>query len=152
MTTRNPSDQTVLSKIRPGAVFFWKTSNVGYDSEAVHFYIVVNRNPLTDKKIYLCWISKKVKEIKAMRSPKFFQGSLIEISPSDYDELSIFSIIDCNRIEQRSLDEIINKYRQRKLEFKKDLSMGIMEKIWEAIRRSPTVSDEIKDQLILCMN
>ena len=145
---RITSRQHVLSTICPGCVFFYKTTNVGYITEAPHYYIVVNRNPLADSTIYLCWISHEVEKIKKLRSPKFFSGTLIEISPVEYNILNTPSIIDCNRIEPRSIEEIINKHERGMLQFKQNLTDGFIERIWDAIQLSPAVKDEIKDKLI----
>jgi hypothetical protein len=142
------SRQRVLSTICPGCVFFYKTTNVGYITEVPHYYIVVNRDPLVDSVIYLCWISHEVGKIKKMRSPKFFSGTLIEISPSEYNILNVPSIIDCNRIERRSIEEIINKHEKGMLQFKQNLPNGFIERIWDAIQLSPVVINEAKDSLI----
>lgn len=145
---RITSRQRVLSTICPGCVFFYKTINIGYVTEAPHYYIVVNRTPLTDSTIYLCWISHEVGKIKKLRSPNFFNGTLIEISPAEYNVLNVPSIIDCNRIEGRSLEEIINKHEKGMLHFKQNLPNGFIERIWDAIQLSPAVKDEVKDKLI----
>jgi len=81
---RISSRQRVLSTICPGCVFFYKTTNVGYTTDVPHYYIVVNRNPLQDSVIYLCWVSHEVEKIKKVRRPKFFNGTLVEISPAKW--------------------------------------------------------------------
>ena len=103
---------------------------------------------MADSAIYLCWISHEVEKIKKLRSPRFFSGTLIEISPVEYNVLNVPSIIDCNRIEERSIEEIINKHEKEMLHFKQNLPNGFIERIWDAIQLSPAVINKIKDQLI----
>jgi hypothetical protein len=145
---KSASGKLITSTIHSGSVYHCLTKNVGYETEANHFFIVINKNPLTDAKIYLCWFSTKVKEIKALRCGNIFRGTLIEVSPSDYSELSQPSIIDCNKVEERSLEEIIKTHKVGNLDIKKDLPEVFLDKIWDAVQNSPTVRDRIKDQLI----
>ena len=68
----------------------------------------------------------------------------MEISPKQYPAFWKSTIINCNRIVESYLNDVIDKYIRGKLEIKKDMELWIVEKIRKGVIDSPIIDKRIK--------
>ena len=138
-----PPQQRITSTIRLGTVYLIESRNKGYDSQAYHMFVVLNRTPLTDSKIIMCWITTD-QTLMANAHNRNFAERFIILTNSDYDQLTTRSVINCHTYEERSLDEIISKFQQGKLHIKKEMSPEIVKEIRDKLRSSHTLEQRIE--------
>lgn len=88
----------------------------------------------------------KKKRFYKLSNPKLLE-SLIIISSDDIDVLSKESCIDCNQPIFLTKEELLAKI-DGSIEFiEVKMDMNLKEKIIQAIKKSPMVRDEIKEQI-----
>ena len=135
----------IQSTIQPGSVYYFADPCLS-PSEEPHFFIVINLDPLGDNILLLVCSHSKVEHIKRMR--RIHPGTTVEIDPSIYKEFKALSIVDCNVVFQKSIDELNEKYKGGKLRFKTVIPIEIIEKLREAVLESVVVERYIKEMLI----
>src|SRR4051794_14673110 len=91
--------------LRTGSVFY--CTDRALTSPEPHYFIVVNSNPLDQHVLVLTVVTSQVEKVKRWR--RDLPGTVVEIGPSDYPELSVPSIVDCNSVFRRSLRELVEK-------------------------------------------
>ena len=95
--------------LRAGTVYYF--TDHALTTTEPHYFIVVNPRPLDDHVLVLTVITSQVERVRAVRS--MLPGTLIELGPGEYAELSKPSIIDCNCVFRRSLTEILTRIGAR---------------------------------------
>ena len=130
--------------LRSGTVY--KTQHRDLSSNLPHYLVVVNLEPRSSKILILGVVSSKVDKTKARRKNES-KETIVEISPAEYAELSLPSIIDCNSPKTISLEELIEKYQSKELECCNDLDTKIIEKIIVGIKKSRLVTENIKNNI-----
>ena len=88
--------------------------------------------------------SSQIENVKR-RNRNLPPATLVEIEPSEYNEFSKSSIIDCNRCFKVSKQELIQKLQQQVAQEKAPMSPKILEKLRVGIIESPLIEPEIKD-------
>ena len=142
-----PPEEKIKSTIKPGSVYYFKEDEL--HSEEPHFFIVINKTPINYEVILLVCSSSQVKEIKQRRGNlKQFKGTLVEIKKRDYPGFSTDSIVDCNNVFPRTVEELVDKLKDGDLKIKPEMNIYIIEEIHEAVIRSYVVEQEIIDMLI----
>lgn len=106
----------IRSTIQPGSVYYFPDSCLS-PSEAPHFFIVINLNPLTDNVLLLLCSHSNVEQIKRMRS--LHPGTTVEIGPKNYRDFPRPSIIDCNTVFLKTIKELTAKHDNGKLELRR---------------------------------
>ena len=71
----------------------------------------------------------------------------VKIKETDYAGFTKDSIIDCNTVLQKNIDQIVEKLRNGELKIKPDMPKNIVEKLIDAVRKSPMVTQEVKSLL-----
>ena len=127
--------------LRQGTVYYFQHRDIS--SPLSHFFIVINASPCNSKTIILNVITSKVEERKQSRS-NLPQETLVELSPSEYCELTKNSIVDCNSYKKININELVTKMKSRQIEHKKDLPREIVDRIVAGIHASPMIEPEIK--------
>jgi len=74
-------------------------------------------------------------------------GTVVEISPQEYDEFKVLSAVDCNVVLEKPLAELIGLVRRKEVRYHKDMPAEIFARIKAAIQASPLVVDELKTLL-----
>jgi len=120
----------------------------GITSGRKHFFIILNSNPTKDNIIFLSVFTSKVQERKKARS-NCPPETLVEVTPQEYNVLSVPSLIDCNSIFEISFTELKGKIKtEMKLsEIKADLPPNIIKKIINGILKSKLIPPEIQKKL-----
>jgi hypothetical protein len=126
--------------LRAGSVYYFQSRELS--SEQPHFFIVVNRDPITTKLLLLTIVTSKVDKVRIRNRER--PHTVVEISPQEYTEFTMLSAVDCNVVLEKSLAELTGLVRRKEVRYHKDLSPEIFGKIKAAILASPLVADETK--------
>ena len=129
--------------LRTGSVYYFVDR--GLNSPEPHYFIVINRAPIQQEVLVLNVISSQVDKVRQRRST--LPGTLVELQPTEYDELSVPSIVDCNNVFRRSLAELVEMSLHRTVASKMQISDELIEQIRAAVLASPMVEQDIKDLL-----
>ena len=127
--------------LRPGTVYYFQ--HRGLTSPEPHYFIVVNSDPLADQVLLLAVSSSKVETVRQRRR-HLPPETLVEITPTEYGELKLPSIVDCNQIFRRSLAELAADWVAGNLKHKDDLPASLLARIQAGIKLSPLVEAEAK--------
>jgi len=127
--------------LRPGTVYYFQ--HRALTSVEPHYFIVVNSDPLHDQALLLAVASSRVQSVRQRR--RFMPPeTLVEISPIEYDEFRLPSIVDCNRVFRKSLAELVQDHQRGLLKPKNDLPSELLTRIQAGVKASPLVEEEAK--------
>ena len=129
--------------LRPGSVYYFQAREV--KSPESHFFVVVNREPITTKLLLLTIVTSKVDKVKLRNRERLH--TIVEISPKEYDEFKMLSAVDCNVVLEKPLSELAGLVKRKEVRYHKDLPPEIFTKLKNAILSSPLVADELKSLL-----
>lgn len=129
--------------LRTGSVYYFVDR--GLNSPEPHYFIVINSDPIEQEVLVLNVITSQVEKVRQRRSS--LPGTLVEIQPGEYDELSKPSIVDCNNVFRRSLAELVEMTLHGAVVAKMQVSDDIIAALRAAALASPMVEQDIKDLL-----
>ena len=90
--------------------------------------------------------SSKIQKVKKRRK-NLPITTLVEIKQDEYSDFTKDSIIDCNTVFDRTIDQLINKLSCGELKLKSYIGEKLLEKLRHSVITSPLVDNELK-QLI----
>ncbi|MEO5802280.1 MAG: hypothetical protein ABIR24_02020 [Verrucomicrobiota bacterium] len=126
--------------LRAGSVYYFQSRELS--SGEPHFFVVVNRDPITTKLLLLTIVTSKVDKVRIRNRER--PNTVVEISPKEYDEFKVLSAVDCNVVLEKPLSELAGLVKRKEVRYHKDLPPEIFTKLKTAILASPLVADEIK--------
>lgn len=131
----------IRSTIQAGFVYYYHDKTI--KSSKQHNYIVININPSKDTVILLVCSSSQIDKTRKRR--KYCPSeTLVEITPNQYPGFSKKSIIDCNDVSERSIEEIADMLSRRKLQTKPVMGLRLIKKLRQGVILSNLISNEIK--------
>ena len=136
-----PPEVAIRSTIRLGSVYYFPEDS--FQSSEPHYFIVINTNPLGDEAIFLVCASSKINKVKKHRSTCPCE-TLIEITPDQYTGFRVATIIDCNKVFERSVEQLVDKLLKKKLKIKSEMDTSIVEQLRRGVISSPLVERRIK--------
>lgn len=71
-------------------------------------------------------------------------GTAIEIKKEEYTCFTVDSIVDCNNVFRKGIDQIVQKLKMGKLKLKAEMDMGLVERLRAGVLKSPKVEADIK--------
>ena len=117
----------------------------GLSSVEPHYFVVLNQNPLGSKILLLLVASSQVEKAQKRISRKNLPPeSLVVIDEAEYDDFSKDSCIDCNKLFNKSLEELCEQWRKKEVRAHKDLPRDLIERLMEGVKASPLISEEDK--------
>ncbi len=134
----------IKSTIEAGSVYYYHEKSI--DSPKQHNFVVINIDPPKDTLIFLVCSSTKINHFRKLRS-NCPDETLVEITPTQYSGFSEKSIIDCNDIFQKGIDEIARMFSKNKLQIKPVMGLRLVRKLRQGVILSPLVANEIKTLL-----
>jgi hypothetical protein len=140
-----PSRFDLRATIQPGSVYYFYDSNL--TSSDPHYFIILNKNPLTDRILLLVCSSSQLQAVRKRRALR--PETVVEISPLEYSDFTRDSIVDCNTVFEKSTGELQRKYDSRQLRVQAVIGPDILEKLRDAVLESDMVDGEVQDMLIL---
>lgn len=144
MPTEIPPDVLLKSTIRPGSVYFFPHES--FEAPIPHYFIVINNHPFIDPLILLVCPSTRffmVETRSANRPPE----TLVRVSPEQYSDFPYPSIIDCNYVYQESIDSLIKRLSDGKLQLKTEMDTAIVDKLRQGALLSPMTTGNVKKLL-----
>lgn len=138
--TRIPPE-IIKASIKAGSVYYFPEDS--FSSGDPHYFVVLNRNPRTDEAIIFgCGSSQIEKTLR--RRPNCSPETFVIITPEEYEDFPVKTIFDCNRTNNRSIEAIIAKYSQGKLEIKTEMNATLIEKLKQGVIASSQIEPRIK--------
>ena len=129
--------------LRAGSVYYFQSREL--TSERPHFFIVVNRDPIGSQLLLLTIVTSKVADTRTRNHHRL--KTIVEITPAEYREFKVHSVVDCNVVLEKPLSELTGMVRRREVRYHRDLPAAIFTKIRSAVVASPLVADELKEML-----
>jgi hypothetical protein len=127
--------------LRAGSVYYFQSREL--TSGEPHFFVVVNREPVTAKLLLLLTIvTSKVDKVRLRNRER--PDTVVEISPKEYNEFKVPSAVDCNVVLEKPLSELAGLVRRKEVRYHKDMPAEIFARIKAAMQASPLVADELK--------
>jgi hypothetical protein len=129
--------------LRAGSVYYFQSREL--TSAEPHFFVAVNREPITAKVLLLTIVTSKVDKVRLRNRER--PETVVEISPSEYADFTMPSAIDCNVVLEKPLSELVGLVKRKEVRYHRDMPPEIFAKIKAAILASPVVEDEFKQML-----
>ncbi len=129
--------------LRAGSVYYFQSREL--TSAEPHFFVSVNREPITAKVLLLTIVTSKVDKVRLRNRERL--ETVVEISPSEYADFTMPSAIDCNVVLEKPLSELVGLVKRKEVRYHRDMPPEIFAKIKAAILASPVVEDEFKQML-----
>jgi hypothetical protein len=139
-----PPEAAIKATIRPGSVYYFPEES--FTTSEPHYFIVVNKDPFTEELVILVCASSKIEAVRKRRK-SCPPETVIEIGPKHYPELRVDSIIDCNYVLEKSIDQLVTKMKTGQLKLKTEMNISIVERLRQGILSSPVIEKRIKDRL-----
>jgi hypothetical protein len=132
--------------LRQGTVYYM--AERGLSSVEPHYFVVLNQNPLGSKILLLLVASSQVEKAQKRISRKNLPPeSLVVMDEAEYDDFSKDSCIDCNKLFNKSLEELCEQWRKKEVRAHKDLPRDLVERLIEGVKASPLISED--DQVLI---
>ena len=138
-----PPEIQIKATIRTGSVYYFVEET--QTSNEPHYFIVINNDPRNDNILLLVCSSSNIEGAKRRR--KNILNTIVLIKKKEYAGFSMDSVIDCNMVYDRSIENIILRLRSGDLKMKPEFPIHLVEKLRKAALNSPLVKNEIKDLL-----
>jgi len=129
--------------LRAGSVYYFRSREL--TSERPHFFIVVNRDPIGSQLLLLTIVTSNVADARTRNRNRL--QTIVEITPAEYREFKVHSVVDCNVVLEKPLSELSGMVRRSEVRYHRDLPAEIFAKIKTAVLASPLVPDELKQML-----
>jgi len=130
--------------LRPGTVYYMAERHL--TSVQPHYFIVVNRDPLGEELLLLAVYSSQVENVKRRRSRE--DGStVVEISASEYVEFTKETVIDCNQVFTKSLQDLCAQWSRKEVVAKQDLPGDLLKAVQKGVLASRLVSEKDKEKI-----
>jgi hypothetical protein len=139
-----PAEVQIRAAIKQGSVYYFPEES--FSSAESHYFIVLNYDPLAETVIILACASSRTDKVKQRRCGCPSQ-TLVEISPKQYPEFATNSIIDCNRILEKSVGQLVEKLASGKLKLKTEMDLQLVEQLRSGVLLSPQIDRRIKTML-----
>lgn len=138
---RIPPETQIRSTIRLGSVYYFAEET--FKSPEPHYFIVVNVDPLKDTIIFLVCSSSQVSKVHKRRR-MCPSETLVEIAPSQYLDFNANSVVDCNYVMEKTIEQLVEKLSQGKLKLKAQMDASLVRRLRNGVFHSPLVERRIK--------
>lgn len=142
-----PPSIHILATIRTGSVYYFEEEELLSDEP--HYFVVLNQNPRTEEFLVLVCASSQVEKRKQIiQRLGFPQETLVLVLSSEYPIFSKDTVIDCNRVFEKTSQTLIEKLEQNKLKVCTEvMSDTILQKLIIGVLASSQISEKIKHLL-----
>lgn len=139
-----PADIAIRSVLKSGAVFYFAEET--FSSDEPHFFIVLNKNPLGDSVIFMVSTTSKVEERTNWAERAGVSAeTLVKVDGSRCSFLTKSSVMNCNDIVRKPLQSLIDKFQNRELGLKGEVSDEVLSEIISGVKKSPLVDEYTKE-------
>jgi hypothetical protein len=141
--TRIPPE-VIKASIKPGSVYYFHEESL--KSTEKHYFVVINRNPLTDEVILLVCASSQIAHVKLINK-NCPAKTLVTIRPEDYHGFRVPSIFNCNNIFRSSIEVIMKKYNNKELLVKPEMDLKWVDALRNGVLASKQIESRVKSML-----
>lgn len=143
-----PARIRILGGIKAGSVYYFEEDQLS--SAEPHYFVVLNKNPKSDELLILVCASSQVERRKEIaRKLCFPPETLVIVSPSDFVVFSKETVIDCNRVFERTPQSLIDKLEQGKLRVcVEPMPDNIVRSLVKGLLSSTQVAEKIKKNFL----
>jgi hypothetical protein len=127
--------------LRSGTVYYFE--HRGINSTEPHFFTVINADPRSNNVLIIAIGSSQIAKVQKRRK-NLPPETLVIVDPTEYPDFSKPTVIDCNQVFELSREELVQKFKTKKLRHHQDLPRSVLEKIWRGVHRSPRVDETYK--------
>lgn len=136
-----PPEVALKSTIKLGSVYYFSEESLR--SPEPHYFIVINKDPHEDKIIFLVCAQSQITKVKQLRK-NCPPETLVEINPKQYTGFRVDSIIDCNNVWGKSIDQLVDKLAREELKLKPEMDVPLVKRLRAGILCSPLIERRIK--------
>jgi len=101
-----PPEVQIRSTIKSGSVYYFEEAS--FASCEPHYFIVLNHFPHKDEIVLLVYSSSRIEKVKYRRRD-LPPGTLVEIGPCDYPCFTMDSIVDCNVVMVKQIEQLTRR-------------------------------------------
>jgi hypothetical protein len=138
--------------IEQGSIYLYHLTTTNKDGALYsgdRFFIVLNLNPKTDEILILTTITTKIENQKAfIKKTSEDPSTLVVITKSDFPQLAQASAVNCNRVYQITLKELIEKVKNGGKIFSHNLPKTVIALLISGVLKSKQIPPDIKQKLI----
>ena len=144
-----PADVHIHSTLQSGCVYYYEENSPEFLSAEPHYFVVLNKDPITDALLILVCASSQIQKRKNwVEDMGYPEETLVFISPDHYQGFSKDTVIDCNTIFQKTIDDIIEKRRETKLRVCPEIMpQEIVKQLRQGVIASPRIARSYKKLL-----
>jgi hypothetical protein len=135
-----PPEIQIRSTIRVGSVYYFPETT--FESLQPHYFVVINIDPQSDTVVLLV-CSSQIEKARRRRQTCPCE-TLVEITPAQYPDFRVPSIVDCNYVMEKSINQLIEKLSKQTLQMKTEMDLSLVKQLVEGVIRSPVVERRIK--------
>lgn len=130
--------------LRSGTVYYMRDRAL--TSVQPHYFVVVNADPLGEEVLLLTVASSKIDKVKRRRA-KEPESTVVEIPLSEYVDFTKDSIIDCNQVFTKSLQDLCSQWQRKEIVPKQDIPKEVLGKLQQGVLDSRLVSKTDKEKI-----
>lgn len=135
------TDSLLRFTLRGGSVYYLQHRDLS--SEKSHFFVVLNLDPSSDDFLVLAVASSKITGVRTRRQD-LPANTLVEITPAEYTDFTLNSIVDCNDVFRKTRQELLQKLQGSLAWEKTPMPADILVKLRQGVLASPLIEDSIK--------
>jgi len=142
-----PPNVRILATIKTGSVYYFEEEELLSDEP--HYFVVLNQNPRTEEFLILVCASSQIEKRQQIAQRLGFPSETqVIILSSEYSIFSKDTMIDCNRVFEKTSQTLIEKLEQNKLKVCTEMMPdGILQKLVGGVLASSQISEKIKQML-----
>ncbi len=143
-----PAHIRILATIQPGSIYYFEEEQLS--SPEPHYFIVLNKDPLTEEFLILVCASSQVEKRRQIAIKLGFpKETLVFVSPSECSLFTKDTVIDCNRVFEKTSQSLIEKLEQENLKVCAEvIATEIIAKLIQGVLASSQVSEKIQQLLL----
>lgn len=142
------SDSRISETIETGSVYYFEEEELSSDEP--HYFIVLNRDPRNEDILILACASSQVDKRK--RITKLLghpEKTLVVVSPSEYPAFKKDSVVDCNRIFEKTIESLEDKLEKKQLKVCEiPMPKEIVQKLTSGALASNQTSEKIRKMIL----
>ncbi len=128
--------------LRRGTVYYFQHRELL--SEASHYFVVMNGDPLRDTVLLLAVASSQMDKIRERRR-NLPAETLVEVAPHEYEGFTKNTMIDCNQVFELDRAELVSRFQAKSIRSHPDLPLDILNRVRDGILASPRVDEAYKE-------
>ncbi|MBI3231897.1 MAG: hypothetical protein HYZ51_02335 [Candidatus Doudnabacteria bacterium] len=138
----------ILATIQTGSIYYFEEEKLS--SSEPHYFVVLDKDPRTEEFLILVCASSQVEKRRQIAIKLGFpKETLVLVSPSECPLFTKDTVIDCNRVFEKTSQSLIEKLEQENLKVCTEvIATDIITKLIQGVLASSQVSEKIQQLLL----